>query len=119
MLTETLMAQHDVQTTTGQNGAVFSWAQDLTAAFPDDAKPFEKDLHGGFNEDTETGIVYCGVPGYGLCSISPDLKTWTKLGSDPRLKGNMHGIVVFKHAGETSIAVGLPKIDLRRLPPIF
>ena len=70
-------------------------------------KPFKVASHlaGGFNEDVETGIVYTGIPGYGMCSISPDLKTWSKLGSDERLKGNIHGIVVFKHKGETYIAV--------------
>ena len=51
-------------------------------------------MHGGFNEDAKTGIVYTGIPGWGLCSISPDLTTWTKLGDDKRLKGNIHGIVV-------------------------
>ena len=53
----------------------------------------------------DTGIVYTGIPGYGLCSISPDLKTWRRLGSDERLKGNIHGIVVYKHKGTTYIAV--------------
>merc|ERR1711934_322880 len=63
-------------------------------------------MHGGFNEDTDTGIVYTGIPGYGLCAISPDLRSWTRIGTDERLKGNIHGIVVFKHDdGETSIAV--------------
>jgi len=104
MLTNTLKAQHDVSTTTGQGDAVFSWDQGLTAAFPADAREFEKDLHGGFNEDADTGIVYTGIPGYGLCKISNDLKTWTKIGTDKRLEGNMHGIVVFKHKGETLIA---------------
>lgn len=100
-----LEAQFDVQQTTGQGSAIFSWDQDLTNAFPADAKQHEKDLHGGFNEDADTGIVYTGIPGYGLCSISPDLKTWTKIGSDERLKANSHGIVVFKHNGETLIAI--------------
>ena len=98
-------AQHAVQHTTGQGDAVFSWSVELTDAFPEDAKPFEKDMHGGFNEDVETGIVYTGVPGYGLCSISPDLKTWTLLGTDERLKSNIHGIVCFKHAGQTRLAL--------------
>ena len=44
--------------------------QGLTASFPADAKDFEKDLHGGFNEDADTGIVYTGIPGYG-CSYAP------------------------------------------------
>jgi hypothetical protein len=83
----------------------FSWDVDLTNAFPKEAKPFEKDMHGGFNEDPDTGIVYTGIPGYGLCAISPDLKTWTKLGTDPRLKGNIHGICCFKHGSSTCIAV--------------
>jgi hypothetical protein len=47
----------DVQATTGQGKAVFSWDRGLTEAFPEDAKPFEKNLHGGFNEDPKTGIV--------------------------------------------------------------
>jgi hypothetical protein len=59
----------------------------------------------GFNEDEDTGIVYTGIPGYGLCAISPDLTTWTVLGDDPRLKDNIHGIVVFKHGGQSWIAV--------------
>ena len=89
----------------GQGDFVFSWDQDLTAAFPDEARPFEKDMHGGFNEDKATGVVYTGIPGYGLCALSPDLKTWTLVGSDKRLKANIHGLVVFAHKGETFIAV--------------
>jgi hypothetical protein len=34
---------------------------------------------------------------YGLCTISADLKSWKKVGTDPRLADNCHGIVVFKH----------------------
>lgn len=98
-------SQHAVQHTTGQGDAVFSWSVELTDAFPEDAKPFEKDMHGGFNEDADTGIVYTGVPGYGLCSISPDLKTWRRLGTDERLKSNIHGIVCFKHGGQTRLAL--------------
>lgn len=55
---------------TGQGEFVFSWDQELTAAFPEDAHAFEPGMHGGFNEDPETGIVYTGIPGYGLCAIS-------------------------------------------------
>ena len=42
-----------------------------------------------------------------MCRISPDLKTWTRFGDDERLKGNIHGIVVFEHSddGRTLIAV--------------
>ncbi|MEM6634104.1 MAG: hypothetical protein AAF694_30790 [Bacteroidota bacterium] len=90
---------------TGQGDFVFSWDQEMTAAFPDDAKEFEEKMHGGFNEDPETGIIYTGIPGYGLCSISPDLKTWTKLGTDERLKDNIHGIVFFVHKGKKHLAV--------------
>ncbi|MDX1565619.1 MAG: hypothetical protein R3236_09450, partial [Phycisphaeraceae bacterium] len=91
--------------TTGQGPMVFSWDRELTGAFPEAAKPHEPKMHGGFNEDPETGIVYTGIPGYGLCSISADLKTWKKLGDDKRLKDNIHGIVFFKHNGEKRIAV--------------
>ncbi len=90
---------------TGQGSYVFSWDQELTAAFPDDAEEFESAMHGGFNEDPETGIIYTGIPGYGLCSISADLTEWKKLGSDPRLKDNIHGIVFFVHRGEKHLAV--------------
>lgn len=90
---------------TGQGDFVFSWDQDLTAAFPEDAHEFEPAMHGGFNEDPETGIVYTGIPGYGLCAISPDLKTWTKLGNDERLKDNIHGIVFFVHKGKKHLAI--------------
>jgi hypothetical protein len=62
-------------------------------------------MHGGFNEDPETGIVYTGIPGYGLCSISPDLTKWTTLGTDKRLKDNIHGIVFFVHKGVKYLAV--------------
>ena len=48
-------------------------------------------MHGGFNEDPETGMVFTGIPGAGLFSISKDLKSWTKLGTDERLKSNIHG----------------------------
>lgn len=104
-LTQKLQVQFDVSPTTGQGDAVFSWDVELTNAFPSEAKKFEKDLHGGFNEDPDTGLVYTGIPGYGLCQISADLKKWKKIGTDERLKDNMHGIVVFKHNGKTSIAV--------------
>jgi hypothetical protein len=100
-----LEGQFDVQETTGQGKAVFSWDQGLTNAFPVDARHCEKDLHGGFNEDVDTGVVYTGIPGYGLCTISPDLKTWTKVGTDERLLSNCHGIVVFKHKGQTLLAI--------------
>ena len=104
-LASVLKTQHNVQQTTGQGEAIFSWDKRLTDSFPDDARKFEKDMHGGFNEDPETGIVYTGIPGYGLCAISPDLQKWTLIGSDPRLKGNIHGIVVFKHKGKPKIAL--------------
>ena len=58
----------------------------------------------GFNEDPDTGLVYTGIPGYGLCESSADLKSWRRLGTDDRLKSNIHGLVVFKHEGETLIA---------------
>lgn len=56
-------------------------------------------------QDADTGIVYTGIPGYGLCAISADLKQWTRVGNDPRLKGNVHGLVVFKHNDQTLIAL--------------
>ena len=90
---------------TGQGDFVFSYDEKLTAAFPVDAKAFEPNMHGGFNEDPETGIIYTGIPGYGLCSISPDLKKWEKLGTDERLKNNIHGIVFFVHKGKKLLAV--------------
>ena len=65
---------------------------------------FESRMHGGFNEDPETGIVYTGIPGYGLCSISPDLKKWATIGTDERLKDNIHGIV-FLFTEEKYLAV--------------
>ena len=90
---------------TGQGDFIFSWDQELTAAFPEDAHEFEPGMHGGFNEDPETGIVYTGIPGYGLCSISPDLTKWSTIGNDQRLKDNIHGIVFFVHKGEKYLAV--------------
>ncbi len=90
---------------TGQGEFVFSWDQDLTAAFPKAAVEFEPGMHGGFNEDPETGVVYTGIPGYGLCSISPDLTKWTTLGTDERLKDNIHGIVFFVHKGVKHLAL--------------
>lgn len=91
--------------TTGQGDFVFSWDEGLTDAFPKAARKFEAAMHGGFNEDPETGIVYTGIPGYGLCSISADLKTWTVLGTDERLKDNIHGITFFVHKGQKHLAV--------------
>jgi len=104
-----LEAQHasryGFQTSTGQGDAVFSWEEGLTAALPDECRKVEQDMHGGFNEDAETGIVYTGIPGAGLYAISQDLKTWTKLGHDKRLEDNCHGLVVFKHQGNTMVAI--------------
>ena len=90
---------------TGQGEFIFSFDQELTSAFPEDAHEFEPKMHGGFNEDPETGIVYTGIPGYGLCSISPDLKNWNIIGTDERLKDNIHGIVFFIHKGVKHLAV--------------
>ncbi len=90
---------------TGQGEFIFSWDEELTAAFPQDAQEFEAAMHGGFNEDPETGIVYTGIPGYGLCAISSDLTQWTKLGTDERLKDNIHGIVFFVHKSRKYLAV--------------
>lgn len=90
---------------TGQGEFVFSWDKELTAAFPKDAIEFESGMHGGFNEDPETRIVYTGIPGYGLCSISPDLTKWETIGTDARLKDNIHGIVFFIHKGVKYLAV--------------
>ena len=90
---------------TGQGDFIFSYDAGLTAALPEEAHEFEPGMHGGFNEDPETGIVYTGIPGYGLCSISPDLTKWTKIGTDERLKDNIHGIVFFVHKGEKMLAV--------------
>ena len=62
-------------------------------------------MHGGFSEDVDTGIVYTGIPNYGLCKISPDLKTWTRIGKDERLKDNIHGICVYEDRGKKYIAM--------------
>ena len=75
---------------TGQGDFIFSWDEKLTAALP---------------EDPETGIVYTGIPGYGLCSISPDLTNWKTIGTDERLKDNIHGIVFFIHKGVKYLAI--------------
>ena len=53
-------------------------------------------MHGGFNEDPKTGIVYTGIPGYGLCAISPDLK----VSVDPYLYSN--SCLLFRCARESS-----------------
>lgn len=90
---------------TGQGDYIFSWDKNLTSAFPEAAAEFEVDMHGGFNEDPETGVVYTGIPGYGLCAISADLKEWTKIGTDERLKDNIHGIVFFVHKGKKHLAL--------------
>eukprot|EP00037_Helgoeca_nana_P021541 m.217402 g.217402 ORF g.217402 m.217402 type:complete len:352 (+) comp25683_c2_seq2:35-1090(+) len=91
--------------TSGQNDAVFEWDEKLTSAMTPGARAFEEQMHGGFNEDPETGLVYTGIPGYGLVQISHDLTTWTRIGDDERLKGNIHGIVFFVHGGEKYLAV--------------
>lgn len=90
---------------TGQGEFIFSYDQMLTDAFPKEAHEFEPNMHGGFNEDPETGIVYTGIPGYGLCSISQDLTKWNVIGTDERLKDNIHGIVFFIHKGVKHLAV--------------
>ena len=90
---------------TGQGDYIFSWDKGLTSAFPKEAHEFEPGMHGGFNEDPETGIVYTGIPGYGLCKITPDLKQWKTIGTDARLKDNIHGIVFFVHKGVKYLAV--------------
>jgi hypothetical protein len=98
-------AEKDGKLITGQNDMMFSFDEELTAAFPEGAKEHEVKMHGGFNEDLETGILYTAIPGYGFCSISPDLKTWTKLGDDERLLDNVHGLVFFVHNGKKLLAL--------------
>jgi hypothetical protein len=98
-------AADKVKLVTGQGDFIFSWDKELTAAFPKNAIEFEPRMHGGFNEDPETGIVYTGIPGYGLCSISADLTKWNIIGTDERLKDNIHGIVFFTHKGKKFLAV--------------
>lgn len=93
----------------GQAAMQFSWDQELTARFPLDAAEFESKMHGGFSEDPQTGIVYTGIPGYGLCSISPDLQQWQRIGNDARLKSNIHGICFFVHHGEKRLALAQNK----------
>jgi hypothetical protein len=90
---------------TGQGAFIFSYDEGLTDALPKAAREFEPGMHGGFNEDPETGIVYTGIPGYGLCSISPDLTTWNLIGTDERLKDNIHGITFFVHKGRKYLAI--------------
>ena len=102
-LAQQLAAQHDVQQTTGQGDAVFSWDRERTACFPDDAKPFEKEMHGAFTETSRP--AWCARHPGRLCAISPDLTKWARLGVDERLKGNIHGLVCFKHGGETLLAL--------------
>ena len=50
MTIQALESQHTLkygfQTTTGQGDAVFSWDENLTAALPDEARKFEKNMHG-------------------------------------------------------------------------
>lgn len=101
------MEQVPLQTklVTGQGDFIFSFDEKLTAYFPEEAREFEPAMHGGFNEDPETGVVYTGIPGYGLCAISADLTKWTKIGADQRLKDNIHGIVFFEHKGKKHLAV--------------
>ena len=96
---------HASELSTGQGSMVFTWDQELTAKFPEAAKRHEAGMHGGFNEDVDTGIVYTGIPGYGFCSISADLTSWTLLGDDKRLKDNIHGLVVYKHKGKKYVAL--------------
>ncbi|MGK0493658.1 MAG: hypothetical protein ACJAU2_000031 [Maribacter sp.] len=94
-----------VKLVTGQGAFVFSWDKELTAAFPKEAHEFEPEMHGGFNEDPKTGIVYTAIFGYGLCSISPDLTQWKTLGSDERLNDNIHGIAFLIYKGKKYLAV--------------
>ena len=93
------------QLVTGQGSMMFTFDEELTAALPEEAKPHEGKMHGGFNEDPETGIVYTAIPGYGFASISADLTTWTKLGDDERLLDNVHGLVFFTHNGKKLLAL--------------
>lgn len=90
---------------TGQDAMQFSWDRELTDCFPDDARPFEPRMHGGFNEDPQTKIIYTGIPQYGLCEISPDLKEWKRIGTSKLLKANIHGIDFFVHHGEKRLAL--------------
>ena len=55
MLEAGAAAKYGVKQQTGSGPAIFSWDEDLTAALPEECKRFEKDMHGGFNEDPDTG----------------------------------------------------------------
>ena len=54
-------------------------------------------MHGGSNEDPETGIVYMGTWIW-TSAIGQDLASWT-LVTDERLKDNIDDIVFFVHKG--------------------
>eukprot|EP00912_Choanoflagellata_sp_UC4_P002004 UC4_evm1s1289 len=55
----------------GQDRAVFAWDTALTDCFPVAAKPFEGDMHGGFNEDKNTvGIVVFDHKGKTLIAVA-------------------------------------------------
>ena len=49
--------------------------------------------------------MYTGIPGAGLFAISRDLETWSLLGTDDRLKSNIHGLCCFEQGGEKRIAL--------------
>ena len=52
-------------------------------------------------------VLWDFQPGYGLCEIDPDLKQWNKISNDPKLEGNIHGLVVFRHNDTTFIACAM------------
>jgi hypothetical protein len=58
MLEAGMRERYGVKEKTGEGTAVFSWDERLTAAFPDACRPFEKNMHGGFNEDPDKGVQF-------------------------------------------------------------
>ena len=89
---------------TGQGDFIFSYCEDLSV-LPEEAKPHEVNLHGGFAVDRlGEGYLYYGMPGCGLMRIRPDLTSQEVIELPSDLKPvNFHSTKIVAFDGKRRI----------------
>ena len=70
-----LEATSEVQAKSGEGQAVFSWDKELTAAFPPDAKQYERNLHGDCFAIINSGIFSHSLHTFGYTCIKNNTRS--------------------------------------------
>jgi hypothetical protein len=86
--------------TSGEAPFQFRYRDDLSS-LPAAARPFERELHGGFAVDRASGHAYFGVPGSGIVRVAPDLTSSELIALPPELTPlNFHHTRLISFNGE-------------------